>query len=104
MVVMLAFGGIGYLMKKYQYDAGPSTVALTWKPPAGDGPAPVPDHLPRRTGHLRQASVGPRVLLIALAPPLFPVPPFGKKREKLVLCRVGLTGSATRKPRPGRQV
>ena len=59
MVVMLAFGGIGYLMKKYQYDGGPLILAFILGL-YGDGPAPVPDHLPRGAGHLRRASVGPR--------------------------------------------
>ncbi len=85
MVVMLAFGGIGYLMKKYQYDGGPLILAFILGPLLETA---LRQSLIISHGGLdifvkRPLALG--ALLIALAFLLFPlIPAIGKKREKLV--------------------
>jgi putative tricarboxylic transport membrane protein len=84
MVVMLGFGGIGYLMKKYQYDGGPFILAFILGPLLETA---LRQSLIISHGGLdifvkRPLALG--ALLIALAFLLFPlIPAIGKKREKL---------------------
>jgi putative tricarboxylic transport membrane protein len=82
---MLAFGGIGYMMKKYKYDGGPLILAFILGPLLETA---LRQSLIISHGGLdifvkRPLTLG--ALLIALAFLLIPlIPAIGKKREKFV--------------------
>jgi putative tricarboxylic transport membrane protein len=85
MVVMLVFGGIGYLMKKYQYDGGPLILAFILGPLLETAlrQSLIISHGGLDIFVTRPLALG--ALVIALAFLLFPlIPVIGRKRDELV--------------------